>query len=226
MRAQAIAFCVSLVLAAVVSLTSPALAQSGSETNPIGRVVAVTGAVTIEHTAAVARLAKLSPSPGRAVAGESVYVGDVIQTGADGKAGIAFADGTAFNMSSNARMVLDAFVYDPDGKSNTSVLSLTKGTFTLVAGQVAKTGTMKVETPVATMGIRGTTPHVEIADDGTVSFATLIEEGRAAVQQKQDKGKPARQRRAGNEPERLKGNERLNDIDKNISIRLKICQGC
>ncbi|HMF22148.1 MAG TPA: hypothetical protein VKG24_08485, partial [Pseudolabrys sp.] len=40
------------------------------------------------------------------------------------------------------------------------------------------TGDMKIDTPVATMGIRGTTPHVEISDDGTVKFSTLIEEGK------------------------------------------------
>jgi hypothetical protein len=40
---------------------------------------------------------------------------------------------------------------------------------------------MKVNTPVATMGIRGTTPRVEIADDGSVKFSTLIEESKDKV---------------------------------------------
>jgi hypothetical protein len=40
---------------------------------------------------------------------------------------------------------------------------------------------MKVNTPVATMGIRGTTPRVEIAEDGSVKFSTLIEESRGGV---------------------------------------------
>ena len=40
---------------------------------------------------------------------------------------------------------------------------------------------MKIDTPVATMGIRGTTPHVEISDIGTVKFSTLIEEGKSKV---------------------------------------------
>jgi len=99
----------------------------------------------------------------------------VVQTGADGKVGIAFTDGTAFNLSRNARMVLNEFVYDPNGTSNSTLFSLTKGTFTFIAGKVAKTGDMKIDTPVATMGIRGTTPHVEISDDGTVRFANLIQ---------------------------------------------------
>jgi hypothetical protein len=103
----------------------------------------------------------------------------VVTTGADSKLGIIFVDGTAFNISSNARMVLNEFVYDPKGTSNSTLISLTKGTFTFIAGKVARTGDMKVETPVATMGIRGTTPHVEIRDDGTVAFSTLMEDKKA-----------------------------------------------
>lgn len=219
MRAQAIAFCFSL-MSATVALTSLVTGQVGPETKPIGNVAIVTGSVTIEHTAGVALLAKLTPSVGNARVGDAVYIGDVIQTGPDGKAGITFADGTAFNISSNARMVLDEFVYDPNGKTNATVFSLTKGTFTLVAGQTAKTGTMKVETPVATLGIRGTTPHVEIADDGTVSFATLIEEGKAKVIKKQRRAAPVKERRADNQVDRFK------DLDSSINIKLKICQGC
>ena len=139
-----------------------------------------TGSVTIDHAGAVVVQANL---PGNAGAGQSkvgdfVYRGDVVQTGADGKVGITFTDGTAFNLSSNARMVLNEFVYDPNGKSNSTLFSLSKGTFTFIAGKVAKTGDMKIDTPVATMGIRGTTPHVEISDDGTVKFSTLIEENK------------------------------------------------
>ena len=105
-----------------------------------------------------------------------VYRGDTIQTGGDSKASLTFADGTAFNISSNARMTLNEFVYDPNSKANSSLFSLVKGAFTFVAGKVAKTGNMKIDTPAATMGIRGTTPHVVIAEDGTVKFSTLVEE--------------------------------------------------
>lgn len=66
----------------------------------------------------------------------------------------------------------------PKGKSNSTFFKLSKGAFTFVAGNVAKTGDMKIDTPVATMGIRGTTPHVEVSDDGTTRFSTLIEEGK------------------------------------------------
>ena len=61
-------------------------------------------------------------------------------------------------------------VYDPNGSNNSSLLSLVAGTITFVAGETAKHGDMKVDTPVATMGIRGTAVLVEI--DFSVPGAT------------------------------------------------------
>ena len=163
---------------------SPQPAVQDSSPKPIGRVVAATGSVTIEHASAVVVQANISGQASQTKVGDVVYLGDVVQTGADGRVGINFTDGTSFNLSSNARMALTEFVYEPNGKSNSSFLSLTKGTFTFVAGYIAKTGNMKVDTPVATVGIRGTTPHIEISDDGTVKFATLIEEGKSKLTKK------------------------------------------
>jgi hypothetical protein len=147
------------------------------DVSPIGKVLTVTGAVHIEHTATV--LVQVNaPAAGipQTRVGDLVYRGDVIQTGADGALGVTFADGSSFNVSSNARMEVNEFVYDPKGHSNSSLMSLAKGTFTFIAGDVAHTGDMKVDTPIGTMGIRGTAPRVEILDDGTVKFSTLVEQ--------------------------------------------------
>ena len=180
------------VLALASFLPGPAQAQIDSArppvqdvaSRPIGKVVSATGSVTIEHASAVVVQANLGGQAGQTNVGDLVYLGDVVQTGADGRLGINFADGSSFNLSSNAHMTLNEFVYDPNGKSNSTLFNLTTGTFTFVAGNIAKTGDMKVDTPVATMGIRGTTPHIEISDDGTVKFSTLIEEGKSKVKKK------------------------------------------
>ncbi|MGH3522436.1 MAG: VCBS domain-containing protein, partial [Mycobacterium sp.] len=97
--------------------------------------------------------------------GDYVYQNDVIQTGGGSSIGIGFTDGTAFKMSASARMVLNEFVYDPNGAANSSVLTLVQGTISFVAGQVAHSGDMKVGTPVGTIGIRGTAVNVNIALD-------------------------------------------------------------
>jgi hypothetical protein len=181
----------SFVLALASLSTGPARAQTdsapavqGSSSKLIGKVVTLVGSVTVEHATAVIVQANVSDQASQIKVGDLVYLGDVVKTGADSRVGINFTDGTSFSLSSNARMALTEFVYDPNGKSNSTLLSLTKGTFTFVAGKIAKTGNMTIDTPVATLGIRGTTPHIEISDDGTVRFATLIEEGKSKVMKK------------------------------------------
>jgi len=57
------------------------------------------------------------------------------------------------------------------------------------------------------MGIRGTTPHVEVSKDGAVKFSTLIEEG---------KGKLARKPAPSTAPQP----ERADKFKPNI------CRGC
>jgi hypothetical protein len=193
---------------------SPAVQRS--EISPIGKVAKATGAVTIEHVEAVILQANLGGQPGQVKVGDPVFRGDTITTGPDGKAGIALADGTAFNVSSSARIVLNEFVYDPNGKSNSSLFSLSKGALTLVAGKIAKTGNMRVDTPLATMGIRGTTPHIEVSDDGTVKFSTLIEEATAGSD---NRAIPAQQRQGRPSPSPQQPVQR-------VYPNFNICRGC
>ena len=188
-RREIAALLTLFILALAGSFPAPAQAQLAATRpavqdlapKPIGKVVTATGSVTIERANAMVTQVNLPSQAGQAKVGDPVFVGDVVKTGADGRLAINFTDGSSFNLSSNARMALDEFVYDPNGTSNSTLFNLTKGTFTFVAGNSAKTGSMKVDTPVATMGIRGTTPRVEISDDGTVKFSTLIEEGKSKL---------------------------------------------
>jgi hypothetical protein len=170
-----------IVLALTFALTNLAHAQgtpAQALASPIGKVVSVSGTVTVERANASVVQANAAPGPQTIKDGDLVYRGDVVLTGAGSKVSLVFADGTAFNVSSNARMELNEFVYSPNGKSNSSMFSLIRGAFTFVAGKIAKTGSMKLDTPVATMGIRGTTPHVVVSEDGSVTFSTLVEEKR------------------------------------------------
>ena len=110
-------------------------------------------------------------------AGDVVYQGDTVQTAAGSSLGLTFKDGTVFNMTASARMVLNNLVFEPGGSGNAMLFSLVQGGFSFVAGKVAPTGDMKIDTPVATMGIRGTTPFVLIADGGKTSFSILPDPG-------------------------------------------------
>ena len=235
MRAFVIAgILASIVFSASFFAPSVGLAQNdsspthtGTIESPIGKVMIATGVVTVEHAIPVVAQAKLATGPNPLKVGDFVYRGDALQTNSDGKVGITFTDGTSFNLSSNARMVLNEFVYDPNGKSNSSLFSLSKGSFTFVAGAVAKTGDMKLDTPVATMGVRGTTPHVEISDDGTVKFATLIEENKTAGtgSQQDQPGSSGPQRASGGPRAPLTAAEAAR-YNKLFNIDVKICRNC
>lgn len=157
------------------SAQAPAAPAAALE-SPIGKVAALDGSATIERKAVVATLASAATGPINAKIGDFVYIGDILQTATASKLGVVFTDGTALNMLSNARMELNEFVYQPDGKWNSSMFNAVKGTFTFIGGKMAKAGNMRVNTTAATMGIRGTSAHIVIGEDGSVRFSTLIEE--------------------------------------------------
>ena len=102
---------------------------------PIGKVVVATGSVTLERAGAVVVQASTAGQAGQAKVGDLVYQGDAVATGADGKVGINFTDGTSFNLSNNARMVLNEFVYDPNSTSNSSLDQSDQGNFHLCRRQ-------------------------------------------------------------------------------------------
>src|SRR6516162_9564486 len=119
----------------------------------IGNIQTATGPVTVEARGVVAPIK----------VGDPVYRHDTIETGPDGAVGITFIDGTAFNLSNNARMALNEFVCDRT--SNSALFSLSKGVFALIAGKVAKAGGLRIDTPFAR--IRGA------AQDGGIGILTL-----------------------------------------------------
>ena len=124
-----------------------AQAQTTAPTDPIGQIEKVVGVVNVVRNGVAVALH----------VGDKVYQSDIVQTGANSSCGISFPDGTALNLVANTRMVLNEYAFDANGMPNTALFSLVEGTFAAVAGAVAHTGSMKVGTPVATMGIRGTT---------------------------------------------------------------------
>ncbi len=143
-------------------------AGGAANANPIGHVAKLSGSASVVRNGVTVELN----------VGDNVFKGDVVQSGTSSALGISFIDGTAFSLASNARMVLNDMVYDPNGSSNSSFLSLVQGAITFVAGQTAKNGSMKIDTPVATMGIRGTAVLCEIsANNGPTKFSVLVEPG-------------------------------------------------
>ncbi|SCY32678.1 Ig-like domain-containing protein [Microvirga guangxiensis] len=151
---------------------------------PIGRVEKVSGSVTVLRNGIPIDLRL----------GDTVAKGDVVQTGSSSSLTIKLNDGTVFNLSSSARMVLNDMVYSASSNANSALFTLIQGLIGFVAGQVAKTGDLKVDTPVATLAIRGTAVQTEItAISGTTRFSLLTEpDGRVGSIVLLDKNNPSR----------------------------------
>src|SRR6185312_675199 len=128
----------------------------------IGHVVKMAGSASIVRNG-VAIVANI---------GDTLYQNDVVQTGSHSTLGLVLDDGSAFNLSANARFMLNELDYDPSSSSNRSFFSLVQGAASFVAGQVAPTGDMEVATPAAVIGIRGTAVILDIGStDGTVAIS-------------------------------------------------------
>ncbi len=156
-----------VVLALAGSLAPGQYAQATppqAQAEAIGRVVTVSGNVVAIRNGVSVTLNT----------GDAVLKGDVLQTGGNSAVAVTFNDGATFNLGADARIALSEFVYDPNGTDNSSVVNLIRGQLSFISGQIAHTGDMKVVTPVATMGIRGT---VGIASFGDTLTLTVANEG-------------------------------------------------
>lgn len=139
----------------VAQATPPAPAASDA----VGRVVTASPDSTILRNGVPVTVAP----------GDPVLRADVLQT-ATGTMAVTFNDGSTLNLTANTRIVVSEFIYSPSNTGNSQLLDLVQGSLTFISGEVAHTGDMRIGTPVATMGIRGTVGGVTTASDGTVQF--------------------------------------------------------
>ena len=139
--------------AAAQPAASPAQDSSQDPANePIGNVATLTGTATVTRNNV--------PTPLKLK--DDIFLNDALNTSANSKLGVTFNDGTTFNLTANAQITVDNYVYADGGQQNAALFDITRGTVAFVAAAVAKTGDMKISTPSAALGIRGTTGLVEV----------------------------------------------------------------
>lgn len=95
----------------------------------------------------------------------TVYAGEAVITEGGGSTALKFHDGTGLQVGANSNVVLDRFVYDPDAGTADAVLNFSKGIFRFVSGEL-RDDSMRLETPSATLAIRGTAFILAVDDAG------------------------------------------------------------
>lgn len=84
--------------------------------------------------------------------------GDMVNTGPGGRVGLIFEDDTVVSMGSNSSISVENFIFHPSEKKLSFIARFFRGTASFLSGQIAKLAPDKVqvETPHATVGVRGT----------------------------------------------------------------------
>ncbi|MDA8897313.1 FecR family protein [bacterium] len=94
---------------------------------------------------------------------------------ANGTMRIDFVDETRVELTEQSRLVIDEFVYDPANDIGSLSMKASLGTVRYASGQIAKKykQNVKIRTPSATIGVRGT-DFVMVVDEMGGSMITLL----------------------------------------------------
>lgn len=93
-----------------------------------------------------------------ATLGQPVYQSDRLETGPDGSIGVTFTDNTVMSAGPNSSVVLETYQYDAANFKGAMLTDLLKGTLAVTSGDIPRTSSeaMRVRTPAAILGVRGT----------------------------------------------------------------------
>ncbi len=135
------------LLALAAFLLLPLWASAATE-SIAGSVKMVVGTVTVLRNGATLT----------ATEGLHLLVSDTLRTSADSRLALILQDGTRISLGANTELSLKDFVYQPSDGKVALVLHLARGMMAYVSGKIASfmPQAVKVETPVGTIGLRGT----------------------------------------------------------------------
>jgi hypothetical protein len=142
-------------LCAVLVMLAAASSAQAQEVSA-GRVKVVTGAAFIVRAGQ-----SIAAAPG-----QDVYEADVLRTGPDGRLGITLNDDTRVSLGAASEVRLDRFSYAAADGAFGLVLKFMRGVGAYVSGRIAKISpdSIRLETPAAIVGVRGTTVAIRVAE--------------------------------------------------------------
>ena len=111
--------------------------------------------------------------------GDSMLRDETVRTGADSAARFVMADSTNLSLGPSATLKLDRTVFNDEHSYRDVAIRMTTGAFRFVTGHSEKAA-YKITTPLATIGVRGTTldilsqrgRSVVVLQDGAASVCT------------------------------------------------------
>lgn len=96
--------------------------------------------------------------------GMEIRMGDIVNADRDGYVGLIFSDDTVISMGPGTELSIEAYYFEPlDGKLS-FIAKIMRGTISYLSGQIAKLSpaSVKLRTPAATIGVRGTQVLIKV----------------------------------------------------------------
>ena len=136
-------------LALVATLLAAAPVAAEQAVGQIGVNAAIRNSVQMK----AATEAQLHP----AVMRGPVHIGDSVVSGPNSALQVLLLDRSVLTVGADARMTIDRFVYDPNRSASDVAASIARGSFRFMSGRsLAGAGRSAINTPVASIGVRGT----------------------------------------------------------------------
>lgn len=117
---------------------------------------------TVQGQALIQRAGATLP----AAIGTELRKNDQIRTGKPAAVGIVLTDDTTISLGSNSELSLGDYAFEPKQSKFALSLKMIKGTFSYITGQIVRLSpdSARIQTPDATIAVRGTKLLVEIKD--------------------------------------------------------------
>ena len=97
---------------------------------------------------------------------------DVVET-LNGVVHLVFEDDTKVKIKEYSELVIDDFVYEPSTKKGKLNLKASIGNIRYTSGLIANKENIKIDTPTASVSVRGTDFNITVAESGQSSFTLL-----------------------------------------------------
>ena len=104
--------------------------------------------------------------------GTLIEMDDVVET-LNGVVHLVFEDDTKVKIKKYSELVIDDFVYEPSTKKGKLSLKASLGSIRYTSGLIANKDNIKINTPTASVSVRGTDFNIVIAESGQSSFTLL-----------------------------------------------------
>ncbi len=153
------------VVAAAVVLTAAGFAPALAA-DPAGTAVAVTPAAAANGATGARTLAVNGP----------VFMGDVVKTDTGSLAQLRFRDDTRMVVGPDSELTIDSFVLADQTTARKVTLNATRGVFRFITGNSPKPAYV-IDTPIATIGVRGSHTDFVLPGDGTLSVVFYTDSG-------------------------------------------------